>query len=91
MGLVLFLFTKPVLSDWVILLLVWGDDHLTEWRVMAIQQTSHMALTPKQNLFDLLDRLWPNSQVPREAAGIPAGAEMFIATSHLGASIFWLL
>ncbi len=59
----LFLFTKLVLSGWVILLLVWGDDHLTEWRVMAIHQTSHMALTPKQNLFNLLDRLWLKSQV----------------------------
>ncbi len=58
----LFLFTKPVLRGWVILLLVWGDDHLTKWRVLAIHQTSHMALTPKQNLFNLLDRLWPNSQ-----------------------------
>ncbi len=63
LGLVLFLFTKPVLRGWVILLLVWGDDHLTERRVMAIQQTSHMAVTTKQNLFNLLDRLWPSSQV----------------------------
>ncbi len=61
----LFLFTKPVLRGWVILLLVWGDDHLTEWRVMAIHQTSHaMAfLTPVHNVSQLVGKAWHSVHV----------------------------
>ncbi len=56
LGLVLFLFTKPVLRGWVILLLVWGDDYLMEWRVMAF-------LTPVHNVSQLVGKAWHSVHV----------------------------
>ncbi len=61
----LFLFTKPVLRGWVILLLVWGDDHLTEWRVMVIHQTFHVMafLIPVHNVSQLVGKAWHSVHV----------------------------